>query len=57
MPPTSSRRLLLAAGLALLTLGAQAQTALDNITKSRTIKIAVPTDYPPYGFVGPDMAP
>ena len=51
------RRLALAAGLALLTAGAQAQTALDSITKSKTIKIAVPTDYPPYGFVGPDMAP
>ena len=37
--------------------GAQAQAALDNIMKSKTIKIAVPTDYPPYGFVGPDMAP
>ena len=37
--------------------GAHAQAALDNIMKSKTIKIAVPTDYPPYGFVGPDMAP
>ena len=51
------RRLLLAAGLGLLALGAQAQTALDTITKSKTIKIAIPTDYPPYGFVGPDMKP
>ena len=51
------RRLLLAAGLGLLALGAQAQTALDNITKAKTIKIAIPTDYPPYGFVGPDMKP
>ncbi|WP_457427376.1 transporter substrate-binding domain-containing protein [Roseateles sp. P5_E7] len=55
--PSSSRRLLLGAALALLAVGAQAQTALDSITKSKTIKIAVPTDYPPYGFVGPDMAP
>ena len=51
------RRLLLAAGLGLLALGAQAQTALDTITKTKTIKIAIPTDYPPYGFVGPDMKP
>ncbi|MFG6488015.1 transporter substrate-binding domain-containing protein [Roseateles sp. BYS78W] len=51
-----SRRLLIA-GLSLFALGAQAQTALDTITKSKTIKIAIPTDYPPYGFVGPDMAP
>lgn len=51
-----SRRLLIGA-LGLLAVTAQAQTALDSITKSKTIKIAVPTDYPPYGFVGPDMAP
>jgi polar amino acid transport system substrate-binding protein len=57
MTSTATRRLLLAAGLTLLTLAAQAQTALDTITKSKTIKIAIPTDYPPYGFVGPDMAP
>jgi polar amino acid transport system substrate-binding protein len=60
MTPTFSRRLLLtlATGLfGLSALGAQAQTALESITKSKTIKIAVPTDYPPYGFVGPDMKP
>lgn len=55
------RRLLLAAGLGLsigvMAPGAHAQTALDTITKSKTIKIAIPTDYPPYGFVGPDMKP
>jgi len=36
---------------------AHAQTALDKITQSKTIKIAVPTDYPPYGFVGLDLKP
>ena len=56
-PTSLLRRHLLLAGLSLLALSAQAQTALDTITKSKTIKIAVPTDYPPYGFVGPDMAP
>jgi len=56
MTTTFSRRLLVAS-LSLLALGAQAQTALDAITKSKTIKVAIPTDYPPYGFVGPDMAP
>lgn len=57
MTATFSRRLLVA-GLSLLALGAvQAQTALDSIIKSKTIKIAIPTDYPPYGFVGPDMTP
>ncbi|MEO6278680.1 transporter substrate-binding domain-containing protein [Roseateles sp.] len=56
MNSSLTRRLLIVA-LSLLAAGAQAQTALDSITKSKTIKIAVPTDYPPYGFVGPDMAP
>lgn len=37
--------------------GVQAQNALDNVMKSKTLKVAIPTDYPPYGFVGPDMAP
>ena len=34
-----------------------AQTALDDIMKSKEIKIAIPTDFPPYGFVGPDLKP
>ncbi len=46
------------AAFALLAGGtAQAQTALDTITKSKSIKIAIPTDFPPYGSVGSDMAP
>jgi len=36
---------------------AYAQNALDNVMKSKTLKVAIPTDYPPYGFVGTDMAP
>ncbi|MDM0046279.1 transporter substrate-binding domain-containing protein [Variovorax dokdonensis] len=36
---------------------AHAQAALDNITKSKTVKIAVPTDYPPYGSVDKSMQP
>ncbi|RYZ12059.1 MAG: transporter substrate-binding domain-containing protein [Comamonadaceae bacterium] len=51
----------LAAGVAALALlgtaGAHAQAALDNVMKSRTIKIAVPTDYPPYGSVDRNMKP
>ncbi|WP_394787173.1 transporter substrate-binding domain-containing protein [Rhodoferax sp.] len=35
---------------------AWAQTALDTVLKSKTIKIAVPTDYPPYGSVDKNMA-
>ena len=57
MTSSLTRRLMLTAGLSLLAVAAQAQTALDTIAKSKTIKIAIPTDYPPYGFVGPDMAP
>ncbi|WP_439113006.1 transporter substrate-binding domain-containing protein [Hydrogenophaga sp.] len=43
---------------ALASLGAaHAQTALDDVMKAKTIKIAIPTDFPPYGFVGTDLAP
>nr|WP_239467223.1 transporter substrate-binding domain-containing protein [Rhodoferax koreense] len=42
---------LLAAG------GAQAQSALDNVLKTKTIRIAIPTDYPPYGSVDKNMVP
>ncbi len=57
---TSSKRLF-SLGLTTLALlaagGVHAQTALDGIMKSKTIKIAVPTDFPPYGMVGVDLAP
>jgi polar amino acid transport system substrate-binding protein len=36
---------------------ALAQSALDDIMKAKTIKIAIPTDFPPYGFVGTDLKP
>lgn len=46
------------AALALVaTASVQAQTALDDILKTKTIKIAVPTDFPPYGMVGVDLKP
>jgi polar amino acid transport system substrate-binding protein len=47
------------AALALLGASAtvQAQAALDTILKNKTIKIAVPTDFPPYGFAGLDLQP
>ena len=60
---SSTRRLTLgvlaATGLsaALLAPAAHAQNALDNILKAKEIKIAIPTDYPPYGFVGTDLKP
>src|ERR1700748_3648714 len=36
---------------------AHAQGALDNVMAKKSIAIAIPTDFPPYGFVGTDMAP
>ncbi|MES1978453.1 MAG: transporter substrate-binding domain-containing protein [Pseudomonadota bacterium] len=47
----------LAAAALLATFGAQAQTALDDIMKAKKIIIAIPTDFPPYGFVGTDLKP
>ena len=56
-----SKRLMLSASLALglsvVTGLSHAQTALDSIQKSKLIKIAIPTDFPPYGFVGIDLQP
>ena len=34
-----------------------AQTALDDVIKAKEIKIGIPTDFPPYGFVGTDLKP
>ena len=31
--------------------------ALDEVMKSKQIRIAIPTDFPPYGFVGTDLKP
>ncbi|MDG5975614.1 extracellular solute-binding protein [Hydrogenophaga taeniospiralis CCUG 15921] len=57
----STKRLFLATAVALgafASLGAaHAQTALDDVMKAKTIKIAIPTDFPPYGFVGTDLQP
>ena len=36
---------------------ASAQTALDDVLKARTLRVAIPTDFPPYGSVGTDLAP
>lgn len=35
----------------------QAQSALDDVMKAKEIKIGIPTDFPPYGFVGTDLKP
>lgn len=49
--------LALAAAALLATGAARAQAALDDILKAKEIKIAIPTDFPPYGFVGTDLKP
>ena len=36
---------------------AHAQSALDDVMKAKEIKIGIPTDFPPYGFVGTDLKP
>ena len=51
------RHLALALSLAIAAPAAYAQAALDNILAKKTIQIAVPTDFPPYGFVGVDLKP
>jgi polar amino acid transport system substrate-binding protein len=49
--------LTLGASLMAITGASHAQTALENIEKTKLIKIAIPTDFPPYGFVGTDLKP
>jgi polar amino acid transport system substrate-binding protein len=54
------RRILLAALYAAAAVSASpafAQTALDEVMSKKTITIAIPTDFPPYGFVGTDLKP
>ena len=48
--------LVLATGLFSST-AAVADSALDGAMAKKSITIAIPTDFPPYGFVGTDMAP
>jgi polar amino acid transport system substrate-binding protein len=50
-------RLLAPLAFAALAVNAHAQSALDGIMAKKVIVIAIPTDFPPYGFVGTDMAP
>ena len=54
------RRTTLVLGWALVSLlsaAAHAQTALDDVMAKKAITIAIPTDFPPYGFVGIDLKP
>ncbi len=43
--------------LCLASAGAMAQNALDDVMKAKKITIAIPADFPPYGFVGTDLKP
>ena len=45
------------AASAILPLAARAQAALDEVMAKKVINIAVPTDFPPYGFVTTDLKP
>ena len=48
----------LCVAVAMLTCGAvQAQTALEDVMKAKEVRIAIPTDFPPYGTVGIDLKP
>jgi polar amino acid transport system substrate-binding protein len=52
------KALLATAGASLLlSTTAHAQTALDDVMAKKSITIAIPTDFPPYGFVGTDLKP
>jgi polar amino acid transport system substrate-binding protein len=52
---TFTRRFALAAIALACSLPAIAQTALDDALARKTLRVAIPTDFPPYGFVGTDM--
>jgi polar amino acid transport system substrate-binding protein len=47
----------LATSVIAFTGAALAQSALDDVMKAKEIKIGIPTDFPPYGFVGTDLKP
>jgi polar amino acid transport system substrate-binding protein len=55
-----SKRFFTIGALTMCALGATsafAQNALDDVMKNKKITIAIPADFPPYGFVGTDLKP
>lgn len=57
---TFRNRCLVLGALAIAVLGssaAHAQKVLENIQRTKVVRIAIPTDYPLYGFVGKDLKP
>ena len=53
----STATALLISLLTTLPMTAHAQTVLDEVMARKQINIAIPTDFPPYGFVSTDMKP
>lgn len=47
----------LLAGLVLLSAPAHADDSLSNVLAKKSIALGIPTDFPPYGFMGPDFKP
>lgn len=47
----------LVAVAALFAGSAQAQNQLEDIQKAKVLRVGIPTDFAPYGFVGPDLKP
>src|SRR6218665_2397698 len=62
-PMSLSRRTFTATTLAAIALsvsaGAMAQEdkSLQRVLDKKSIALGIPTDYPPYGFMGPDFKP
>jgi polar amino acid transport system substrate-binding protein len=46
-----------AATVSMISVGVVQADALDDVMKEKLIKIAIPTDFPPYGFVSTDLKP
>lgn len=58
MHKTLSTLALSLSAFAALSVGtAHASSVLENIERTKKVRIAIPTDYPPYGMVGIDMKP
>ena len=57
MNPRSMLTAVLFGAATLVNATAHAQTALDDVMAKKLITIAIPTDFPPYGFVGTDLKP
>jgi polar amino acid transport system substrate-binding protein len=55
------KKIFLSAALAclvsIISISASAATLLEEIKSRGEIRVAIPHDYPPYGFVAPDMTP